>query len=241
MAWERKHYWIEACDLEAEAIAAEVFSRVLRESFDQPGFAIIAFPRQLGSKELRKTMVGLKESLSELFHDHWGESLAYLSLGRFDQQTTTKLHLDGAPERSVLMLGYEPTEVSSEFHIADYAACASALQLTPEEFLAQHNPMFADAMRLLAPYVTEVADWHEDRPRIVVVNNSSVSRTHPKHTAGVMHGARIPTPDRARRRVINSTMMAPVQSGCDEDEESVLSFINTDRIAGPIPMRQAGR
>ncbi|WP_156345023.1 hypothetical protein [Verrucomicrobium spinosum] len=68
----------------------------------------------------------MKEALSRLYGQQFGEPLEYVSMGRFDQQNTTRLHLDGAPARSFLMLGYEPTSVRSEFCIADYSRCAEA-------------------------------------------------------------------------------------------------------------------
>jgi hypothetical protein len=38
---------------------------------------------------------------------------------RFDQQVNT-FHVDNAADQSFLMLGYEPSEIESELHIADY-------------------------------------------------------------------------------------------------------------------------
>ena len=124
MIWSRSDYWLEQAEVEARDLASQVYRMVVRQSFNQPGFAIIAFPASLSSRSLREVMLRLKQELSRLFCEQWHEPLEYLSLGRFDQQTTTKLHLDGAPDRSILMLGYEPTEVVSEFIIADYSACA---------------------------------------------------------------------------------------------------------------------
>ena len=45
-------------------------------------------------------------------------------MGRFDSQTTTKFHLDGAPDEAFLMLGYEASPVRSELAIADYSKAA---------------------------------------------------------------------------------------------------------------------
>ena len=85
-------------------------------------------------------MVNLKQELSLLFKQSYGEELAYYSLGRFDQKKTTRLHLDGAPACSFLMLGYEPSLVKSRFLIADYATCAQELTLTPRQFFGPEKP-----------------------------------------------------------------------------------------------------
>ena len=100
MRRQRDDYWLEAGELPLNHLAQEVFRRVLRTDFRQPGFAILAFPQSLSSRALRETMVALKGELSRLFFDQWGERLEYLSMGRFNQQTTTKLHLDGAPVKN---------------------------------------------------------------------------------------------------------------------------------------------
>ncbi len=226
-----------SCDALSQA-GNEVFQRVLRTDWSQPGFAVVILPEGTTSYELRQCMVELKEQLSLLFERKWGERLQYLSLGRFDQQTTTKLHLDGGPDRSVLMLGYEPSEVASELLIADYSACAGRMGLTPRQFLEQHNPMFPAGDTLLSADTLHLLEWAQDRCRIVVINNSSVPSDHPQFTAGVMHGARIACPDKTKSRVINSTMIAP---GADEPWRtagSVHEFLTTDSISGTISLKE---
>ena len=132
------------------------------------------------------------------------------------------------------MLGYEPTTVRSEFQIADYSRCAQDLHLTPSEFLRQHNPMFGSGMEMLRGYITTVSDWQEDSPRIVIINNSSVSLGAHGATAGVLHGAAIPQPDALARRVINSTMMAPACFVENDPSMQVREFVSTERISGQI-------
>ena len=58
-------------------------------------------------------MVELKGLLSDLAVQRGRRPFAYLSMARFDQQETTKFHLDGAPAESLLMLGYEPSKIRS--------------------------------------------------------------------------------------------------------------------------------
>jgi hypothetical protein len=179
-------------------------------------------------------MVDLKRRLAVLHLDAMRRKLAYQSLGRFDQQHTTKPHRDNAPAESVLMLGYEPTRVASQFFIADYTACARDLDLTPDEFLAAHNPMYSAGQQLLAPYTTQLRELTGTRPQIVLVNNSSTPLNHsPPGLLGVLHHAVIPQPMPDQQRIVNSTMLisldpsedTPVSAG---DEER---FVATDRLS----------
>jgi hypothetical protein len=226
---------IFACGSMLMSVADAVFERVFRVGFNQPGFLILALPGSVGSHELRRTMVELKMQLSRLHQARCGESLEYLSLGRFDQQTSTKLHLDGAPERSFLMLGYEPTQVRSEFQIADYSRCAHDLGMMPAEFLQQHNPMFSSGLEKLQGFITTVTDWNECQPRIVIINNSSAASDTLGAAAGVLHGAVIPRPDNRERRIINSTMIAPACFVAHDPAMQVQEFVSTEEIAGQIP------
>lgn len=214
--------------------AEEVFERVFRSELDQPGFVVLVMPENLSSSELRQSMTVLKERLSELHTMKWGEALEYLSLGRFDQQNSTKLHLDGAPDRSFLMLGYEPTIVRSEFQIADFSRCACDMDLSPVEFMRQHNPMFNTGAELLKDYTSTVTNWHEDRPRIVIINNSLAEPGTTGATLGVLHGALIPMPDPQASRIINSTMMAPACFVGSDPAMHVREFVSTDKISGQI-------
>ncbi|GEP43670.1 hypothetical protein [Brevifollis gellanilyticus] len=217
-----------------EEHAEMLFRKVFRTDWEQPGFGVVVLPEGTGSKALREVMVRLKELLSREFDGRWGERLEYLSMGRFDQQTTTKLHLDGAPETSLLMLGYEATSVRSSLHIADYSRCARDLGLTPAEFLQEHNPMFPAGAKLLEPYTTHLEDWHEDRSRLVLINNSSTAPGDARFSPGVMHGATIRNPDPQASRIINSTMIAPRSLAGDDATAKQNVFLRTDEISGVI-------
>jgi len=225
-------FFLDTTDVSREA--ESIFKRVFRSDFSQPGFAICLLPAGVVSRELRRSMVVLKKCLSDLHEAQWGESLEYLSLGRFDQQNSTKLHLDGAPERSFLMLGYEPTSVRSEFQIADFSRCAYDMGLSPAEFMYQHNPMFGTGAEMLRGYVSTIADWHEDSPRIVIINNSIAKPGAPGATYGVLHGASIPVPDPQVSRIINSTMMAPACFVGSNPAMQVQEFVSVDKISGQI-------
>src|SRR4051794_37084172 len=92
-------------------VGAEVFARVWRTAFDQPGFEVVRFAEPPDSHLLRKAMFGLATAFPVPF--------AVERLGRFDQQVSSKFHRDGAPAASFLLLGYEPSPVRSRIFIAD--------------------------------------------------------------------------------------------------------------------------
>jgi hypothetical protein len=217
----------EAC--EPIATADLVYAKVARHEYDQPGFAILTLPVETDSHGLRRAMVRLKEELSLRYQAQYGEPLQYLSLGRFNQQKTTKLHLDGAPVISFLMLGYEPTTVRSEFRIADFSRCAADMDLTPAQFMETHNPMFGAGAELLKPYTTTIADWDETCPRIIIVNNSTAASV-----PGVLHGATILQPIEGERRIINSTMIVPRSLATRNMEAAVSEFVSTKAVAGDL-------
>ena len=217
-----------------DRLTVDVYRRVFRKDLSHPGFAVLNLPPGTDSHALRRTMVHLKLALAERFAAEYGRRLAFQSLGRFNQQHTTKPHRDNAPEESVLMLGYEPTPVRSLFFVADYTACAAELGLSPEELLAKHNPMYAAGQDLLTPYTTELIEVRGERPQIVLVNNSSKpAGANPPGLLGLLHHAVIPQPDRAQQRIVNSTMLVALDSSEDEplavaDEEA---FVVTERIS----------
>lgn len=237
MSAHRFHFPDYVCmlpHLEAAAAWQRVWSAVFRRAFDQPGFLLLVLPRGTTSRQQRRFMVELKEALSSQYEAEFGEPLGYLSLGRFDQQTTTKLHLDGAPELSFLMLGYEPSTVPSQLHIADYSRTADRLGLMPLEFLDRHNPMFADGQGLLEPDTITLRDWFEDAPGVLFLNNSRTAPGHPRHSPGVLHGATVISPDPQASRIINSTMIAPARYAEQDGSTHEQVFLSTKAISGPI-------
>lgn len=54
-------------------------------------------------------MITVGDHLIDRIHHDLGISMDYFSLARVDQKNTTKIHLDGAPPKSILILGYEPS------------------------------------------------------------------------------------------------------------------------------------
>lgn len=218
-------------------LAEWMYSRALRETFDAPGFALIQFLPSLASADLRRIMVGLKRTMSSLHRGRLGRELCYRSMGRFNQQTTTKFHLDGAPEQSFLMLGYEPSDVDSELAMADYSRAAFDLSLTPAEFLERHNPMFPAQEMKLTGYITRLTAFDRRRPQIVCINNSRQPFVpQAGHQLGVFHQATIVQPRSDAARIVNSTMIGicPDLTGETFSPESQLEFQQTDRVSGSL-------
>jgi len=219
--WSTADYCLAAQDELAGSglsnLAHEVYRRVCRCGFDAPGFCLIDLGTATDSESLRRTMVSLKQGLCRIHQATNGRELIYLSAGRFDQQITTKLHRDGGPEESFLMLGYEPSSVPSEVALADYSKCAYDLELTPQEFLEKHNPMFAAGEQLLQPYTTTVRCFSHQRFQILLINNSIAPfSTQGETWQGVLHTATVREPSDNLRRVVNSTMVASVSIGTAE-------------------------
>ena len=179
-------------------------------------------------------MVDLKRRLGEIGVSRGRGRFAYKSMARFDQQETTKFHLDGAPEQSLLMLGYEPSKVQSRLFLADYSRAAFDLGISPQQFLHNYNPIFKKGEELLGRYVRELPQPLDGHSRILLVNNSSLpfteARTNP---LGVMHKAIIVTSDDAERRIVNSTMLAVGET--DEiGQEQQRDFVTTDKISQKV-------
>jgi hypothetical protein len=182
-------------------------------------------------------MVALKDALDRFYHARTGRRLVYLSLARFDQQVTTKFHLDGAPDEAYLMLGYEPSAVPSRVSVADYTRAAYDWGIEPKTLLADYNPMFPGNERRLLPYVTELEGFDPAAPQVLLVNNSSLPyRDAGTNPLGVMHQATILAPMPGHHRVVNSTMIGPADPGAAEAacEDVQRAFVETLAVAGVI-------
>lgn len=206
----------------------KVFDAVWRYDFSAPGFCVLDLGRAVDSHELRSLMVSLKDRLSEVAARREIPRFAYRSLGRFDQQETTKFHLDGAPHRSLLVLGYEPSEVRSRLSLADYTHYAFDLGIEPGRFLDEFNPMYRKGEELLARYVTELPQPVEGHSHILLINNSSLPFTEARTSPlGVLHKAEVLNPDESRRRIVNSIML--VTGGPEEvGEDQLRAFMATE-------------
>lgn len=197
--------------------ASRVYDRACRTDFSAPGFALLRQSHIKDSLQHRKELVELKDALSDIHQNKSGNKLGWFTMSRFDQKNTTKLHRDGGPDQSLLILGYEPTSVQCEVSMADYSKCAFDLKITPEEFLERHNPMHEEGLELLNPYIFKLTEFDTSAYQILIVNNSNCPfKTENPHWRGVLHGAVIESS--SAPRIINSTSVCPVNPG---DEEGV--------------------
>lgn len=215
------------------SLADAIYRRTCRTDFEEPGFCVFNAGCAMDSVAFRQLMVDLKGTMASIHESVTGNTLVYCSAARFDQQTTTKPHLDGGPDECFLMLGYEPSEVDAELEIFDYAKCAFDLGLSPQALMAKHNPMFEAGYERLRPYATRIPCFSKTDFQIICINNSSseFSRDQPKWL-GTLHTATILAPDETRRRVVNSTMIAPVALGTPETvtEAQQDEFIHTSLV-----------
>ncbi len=233
VVWNTDSICLHPGTLDVRAIATDVYERTCRTNFDAPGFCVLSVGTVMDSVAFRQLMVDIMREMADIHASRTDETLVYLSAARFDQQESTKPHLDGGPDECFLMLGYEPSEVSSELEISDYAKCAFDLGLSPKEFLAIHNPMFKSGQGILSPYVTFIPCFSINNYKIVCINNSSAPYSPNQRTwQGTLHTATILSPDESKRRVINSTMIARAPKGsCDViDALSLHHFIHTSEV-----------
>lgn len=212
--WPPESNCLHHASLDVASAAAELYRRTCRVGFDEPGFCVLNAGQDMDSVAFRQLMVDLKFAMAAIHESKTGNTLACLSAGRFDQQQSTRPHLDGGPDECFLMLGYEPSPIESEIDIFDYTKCAFDLGLSPDEFMARHNPMFRAGHDILLPYATRIPCFSKDDYRIVCINNSSApySESQPAWQ-GTLHTATILMPDESERRVVNSTMIASVPAG----------------------------
>jgi hypothetical protein len=232
-AWSPDSICLRPSTLDVCGIALDVYNRTCRTNFDAPGFCLVNVGNDIGSVSFRQLMVDIKREMASIHASRTQETLVYLSAARFDQQESTKPHLDGGPDQCFLMLGYEPSEISSELEITDYTRCAHELGLSPREFMAKHNPMFKSGHELLRPYATRIPCFSTDDFQIVCINNSSAPYSADGITwQGTLHTATILTPDESKLRVINSTMIAraPMDSRDLTDDASLSYFIHTSEV-----------
>ena len=202
---------VSEASFNAGAVADAVFGDVFRRDWTGCGFALIQYHRPVSSTDFRHDMISLQGELDRRLNGQRGMRLQFQSLARFDQQTTTKFHLDGGPDESILMLGYEPTPIQSAVALADYTRTAHGLGLTPQDFMDRHNPMFVSGEKLLANDIRTLDEFDGARFQIVLINNSRLPwMPDGSHSLGVLHQASILNPDPSQSRIINSTMLAVV-------------------------------
>lgn len=218
-------------DLSAE-VAETVYQLVCRTDFEFPGYALIDFGTACDSPTLRLRMIQLKDGLSRIHRNRGGDDIIAVWLGRFNQQITTKFHLDGGPQASLLMLGYEPTAVVSQVRLADYSKCAAGHELSPLDYLNQHNPMLPAGERFLQPYIAEITRANSQHFHLLLINNSCQSQTDiPPGWQGVLHQAIMLMPNPGERRVVNSMLLTVGNSTLDALTPSARhDYLTTDQL-----------
>lgn len=211
----------------ARATLDRLYEETRRTSFEQPGFAWIDLDASgRSSAGFRQLIRDLVRNFQDRYRAEIGGVLCIRSATVFNQQVTTKFHLDGGPPQSLLILGYEPSTVRSRLLLADYARLADQLGLTPREFLDRHNPMYADTEALLEPYTTELPMQSEQHYRIVCICNSSLPPGD-RRSLGVLHKAIIVNPDPNSARVVGSIMLSEEIVDNGETDASLLeAFID---------------
>jgi hypothetical protein len=231
---KKDEYYFVAGQYSFRQLADLAYLKVFRTDCTEPGFVVLDLGTDFSSQQLREDMVRLKKALSQIHTERNGSKLDYQWMGRFDQQQTTKFHLDSAAPQSFLMLGYEPSIIRSRIFFADYMELVQKLGINEEEYFQSYNPVYTDKEQLLKPYVTEVVPFDEKHYKIVLMNNSSSSGKN--ETIGVLHKAVVENTDLTKERVINSTMLCSVASSANENypEEQQIEFILTDKVSRNI-------
>jgi hypothetical protein len=197
-----------------EAAAGQLADGIFRTTLDRPGFAHLLPGNFASAREFRGFLVSLGDELARVYRERSGRSLGWFSLGRFDQQVTTEAHRDGAPEASVLLLGYEPTSVVSRLFLIDSTRAALDRDLTPTEFLDRFNPLRGEGRAILGAYTTELTGLDPGQFQVVAINNSVLPwELRERGMLGVLHRAWIPQPDPSAPRWVNSLILSGQEEG----------------------------
>src|SRR5579883_342324 len=91
-------YSLKLSDRPSHMTAENVFGLVWRTDFTPPGFCLLDAGPGVDSHTPRSWMVALKRLLSEVGARRGQAGFVYRSMARFDQQDTTKFHIDGGPD-----------------------------------------------------------------------------------------------------------------------------------------------
>lgn len=196
------------------AAAEQAAPLVFRTDVTRPGFALIDFGDGLDARRFRALLLGLADGLGRAYEGEFGRPLLLRSTDRFDQQVSTEAHRDGGPDESVLVLGYEPTEVDSRVSLVDYTRAALDRGLAPAEFLVRFNPITAAGRDALAGYATDVTAFDRTRYQALVINNGCADLVQrDRGMLGVLHRAVMLTPSPQKTRHVNSLMLVTAEPG----------------------------
>src|SRR4051812_26826662 len=158
---------------------------VLRADLSRPGFAL-AEAGPLTPEGLRELLIDAGRLLARWAEARYGFTLRFYSLNWVSQVATTRPHRDGGPDGSLLLLGYEPSLVSSRFFVLDHSRAAREHGLSPREFLERYSPTFGEGAKLLEPHTHAVPGFDPSRWQVLALNNSCLDGPG---LLGVMHHA----------------------------------------------------
>ncbi len=175
------------------------------------GYAVVAGAVS-SSRDQRRLMVELA--------GRFDEPTVPAALMRFDQQQTTRWHIDGGPDRGVLMLGYEPTVVRVRVMLASLERLAQHLNVAHDE--AAHQAQRGLHDEWIAESAIELALDFDAYP-IVLVNNSATAE-------GMLHRAEILEPDPSAKRVVNSALFGLGHEDAEAFERETKAFIETHEV-----------
>lgn len=210
------------------SLLREVYERVRRLDCAAPGWSHLEMPAGLSSHDLRTVMITIGDHLIARFRDDLGMTMEYLSLGRVDQKLSTRIHLDGGPPHSILVLGYEPSLIRSQVAVVDYARHCRDRGIAISDFLARFDQRSAD-LGDFAGYVTRLPEFASDRANVVVVNNSS-SACGEVGLCGLMHVACVEAGSGAR--VINTLTLGEAAATASHalDETAKQRFVEVTGV-----------
>src|SRR5262249_9585520 len=150
-----------------QAVADHMAGAVLRTELTESGSCLLDLGPRLTPRDFRALLLALGRALGTAYGRDFDGELGFVSLSRFHQQVSTPPHLDAGPDESLLLLGYEPTEVASRVFLYDYTHCALDRGLTPRDFLDRFNPTFRGDQEALEGYRTEVSGLNPDHYQIL--------------------------------------------------------------------------
>ena len=183
---------------------------VLRRSDRSPGWALLDLGPNSTATELRKTQRDLAETLDAEERRLHARGLEPTALTFFDQGETTPFHVDGGPEESVLLLGYEPSLRSSVLRVVDLPLAAAPASVG--SFLRAHpNGLPADDERLLAMSTT--IRWDPAHFVLVALCNSILEVG--EGWRGLLHQASV-SGDPDARRGVHTVHLGTTKGACND-------------------------
>jgi hypothetical protein len=207
--------------IDTEAIAPDV----LRADLSPPGFALAEVGSQT-PESLRGLLIYAGRRFARWAEARYGFSLTFYSLNWVSQVATTRPHRDGGPDGSLLLLGYEPSVVSSRFFVMDHSRAAKERGMSPREFLERYSPTFGEGAKLLEPHTHAVTGFDPSRWQVLAVNNSCLDG---QGLLGVMHHAVIDRVPPGAIRPIVSVQLGVAGRGLSD--EQLTAFIRAGSAA----------